>query len=527
MTTVVGFWSDHDPCFTVAVDGTLEIHVELERWQRVKERPADAAQVARTYLETTGRSVEDVDWWLTAPPSRVAQRWPSWAWLQHRPLRFLGHHHAHAAHAYLSSATTEGPVLVVVVDGGGYETEGTPLEAATACSVWSGEQGVVSPLDVMPLMASNVGSVWNRVTTEVFGLSAGPPLGDQAGSIMAMAAFASPDALLPLYERALRDDLSNALGFGNQGLAYWAEHAAAVRADFAFGLRAASALQTATEEYVRALVREWSGTRPWSGLCLSGGVALNSVLVGKLSAEYPQLGGVFVPPAPHDGGLSLGLVQASLRTKGHVAPGPLTPFLGRATEEAEVHQAARQQEIQVSSSDLDWVVAALARGAVGGFFGGPSEVGRRTLGNRSIIASPSSAWTRDRVNHLIKGRAWYRPLAPSLPVEGHEEWLASTPSPYMSSAVPATEALLRLAPAAVHIDGTTRAQGVREAWTPSFSALLQAWGDVSGCPVLVNTSLNRSAPICDTPRDALKTMKAARLDFMYFHDYGLVVTADT
>ncbi len=441
-------------------------------------------------------------------------------------MQFFGHHHAHAAHAYLSSATTEGPVLVVVVDGGGYETDGAPLEAATACSVWSGENGVVTPLEIMPLGASNVGSVWNRVTTEVFGFSAGPPQGDQAGSIMAMAAFASPDALLHTYEQALRDDLSDALGYGNRGLAYWAEQAAAVRADFAFGLRAASALQTATEEYVRELVHEWSGTRPWARLCLSGGVALNSVLVGKLSAEYPQLG-VFVPPAPHDGGLSLGLVQAFLRAKGDVASGPLTPYLGRATEEAEVHRAARQQGAQVSSADLDWVVSALARGAVGGFFGGRSEVGRRALGNRSIIASPSSAWTRDRVNHLVKGRAWYRPLAPSLPVEGHGEWLAATPSPYMSSAVSATDALLQFAPAAVHVDGTARAQGVREAWTPSFSALLRAWADVSGCPVLVNTSLNRSAPICDTPSDALETMKAARLDFIYFHDYGLVARADT
>lgn len=231
-------------------------------------------------------------------------------------------------------------------------------------------------------------------------------------------------------------------------------------------------------------------------LIFSGGCALNVLLNERIHSDG-GFSDIFVPPAPGDEGQAIGALVH--KTKAN-CPGP---FLGRTWGNSE----------EMPTQAIEDLVA----GKIVFWFDGRSEIGPRALGHRSILASAGSIASRRRLSEQIKGREWYRPVAPIVTAESAAEWFElSDLSPWMARAVKATQKTVDLAPAAVHVDGTSRLQTLEASENPVLHQILTEYGEVTGVPILLNTSMNLPGePICDSPRDAVKTFRQTQADVLY------------
>lgn len=244
----------------------------------------------------------------------------------------------------------------------------------------------------------------------------------------------------------------------------------------------AASIQEITERVMlRAAVwaREEIGS---PNLILMGGVALNCVS-NAVVARDAGFSEVWIFPNPGDAGSSVGAVAAHLER-------PLNwpgPYLGTRID----------RELDIAA-----VVRSLTTEGIAAVANGPAEFGPRALGNRSLLADPRPADMKDRVNR-VKGRERFRPFAPMIREEIlHRHFdVPVRHTPYMQFT-----ALCRSPgehPAVVHVDGSSRVQSVSRDQHPALHDLLTAWEDASGCPMLLNTSLNsRGEPLVNSWRDA-------------------------
>ena len=165
------------------------------------------------------------------------------------------------------------------------------------------------------------------------------------------------------------------------------------------------------------------------------------------------------------------------------------------------------------------VAAVAGLRAVGkevGCLPGAEGVGPRALGQRSILADPRREDARDRVNGVIKYREFWRPFCPSMLAEAAERYLVDhDDARFMIVAFKATDALKRDAPAVVHVDGTVRVQLVHKEVLPRYHDLIRAFAELTGVPVLLNTSFNvRGEPIVSTINDAIRTFYSTGMDVL-------------
>jgi carbamoyltransferase len=286
----------------------------------------------------------------------------------------------------------------------------------------------------------------------------------------------------------------------------------------------AASIQQHLEDVAVAYVRHWLERSGRSKVCLSGGVFAN-VLLNQRIADLPGCDGVFVFPAMGDGGLASGSAFSALRrTNGHAGPreaGSMVPhvYLGPEFSEAEIEVALRASELPYKRFDeIERVIARLVhQGRVVARFNGAMEYGPRALGNRTILYKtddPSvNAWLNKRLN-----RTEFMPFAPAC-LAGEEERLfhwnpASTRSArFMTITLDCTEWMKERCPAVVHVDGTARPQIVDAETNPSFHAIIRHYYELSGVPVVVNTSFNmHEEPIVCTPDDAIRSYRRGKLD---------------
>ena len=164
----------------------------------------------------------------------------------------------------------------------------------------------------------------------------------------------------------------------------------------------------------------------------------------------------------------------------------------------------------------DIAATELSRGKVIGWFQGAMEFGPRALGHRSILADPRDAATKDRVNELVKHREPFRPFAPAVIEEEAAAWFDLTglgDSPYMLFAVPVQREVRARIPAVTHIDGTARVQTVSRRVDPLFHRLIDRFGELTGVPVVMNTSFNvNREPIVCSPNDAIRCFLGTDID---------------
>lgn len=293
----------------------------------------------------------------------------------------------------------------------------------------------------------------------------------------------------------------------------------------------AASMQAALEE---VLIACWNGLAKRSGqkaLCLAGGVAFNCVANGKIFDATP-FEKVFVQPAAGDAGLSVGAAFAVNHgvlgrprefTMNHAYWGPQSS----ASEiRRVVDQAGSINDAEIAELDepalLQTTARHIAGGKIVGWFQGAAEWGPRALGNRSILADPRRPEMKDILNRRIKHRETFRPFAPSILEEATGEFFEKThPSPFMTFAYPVRPEKRAVIPAPTHVDGTARLQTVSREANPLYWKLLRAVGDLTGVPVVLNTSFNDNEPIVCRPEEALDCFRRTQMDVLILGNFIL------
>ena len=308
----------------------------------------------------------------------------------------------------------------------------------------------------------------------------------------------------------------------------------------------AASIQTVLEEVVLRLTRALAEETGAENLCLAGGVALNCVANGKILRDG-RFRRIWIQPAAGDAGGALGAALAAhylLEQRPRVAAGTgdsmKGSYLGPSFPQEEIEGRLRAAGARFLTVDDDCLlrltVDALAAEKAVGWFQGRMEFGPRALGNRSILGDVRSASMQSVLNLKVKYRESFRPFAPAVLREDAADWFElDEDSPYMllvaDVAAPRRRAMTdeeqRLfgidklkvprseIPACTHVDYSARIQTVHRETNPRFHALISAFKERTGCPVVVNTSFNvRGEPVVCTPEDAFRCFMGTELDML-------------
>ena len=294
----------------------------------------------------------------------------------------------------------------------------------------------------------------------------------------------------------------------------------------------AASVQLVTEDTLLKMAEYAYRESGSKNLCLAGGVALNSVANGRIMRESP-FENVFVQPAAGDSGGALGAAlyayhvllgkrRSFVQEHGYWGKGYETEDIVSAMDAAGVAYTRIRGEEEIAKAmarDLvDGKVISVARGRF--------EWGPRALGNRSILADPRREDMKEIVNTKIKFREPFRPFAPAILEERAADYYElsdadkSYPLRYMLAVYDARNDKRASIPAVTHMGRTGRLQTVRRDWNPLYHRVIECFGDLTGVPVVLNTSFNlRGEPIVNTPADALSTFARSGIDALYIGDF--------
>mgnify|MGYP006418636611 CR=1 FL=1 len=296
----------------------------------------------------------------------------------------------------------------------------------------------------------------------------------------------------------------------------------------------AASIQAVTEEVVLKMTRSLAKETSQKNLCLAGGVALNCVANGKVLRDG-AFENIWVQPAAGDAGGALGAALAayyvhkgqprSVSDHGDAMRGSyLGPDYSQANIEARLTQVGAKFESLTEVAMIETTAQALADGKAIGWFQGRMEFGPRALGGRSFLGDARSPEMQKLLNLKVKYRESFRPFAPAVLREDVSDWFEiDEDSPYMLMVADVAQkhrlqmseeemalfgidklnVLRSSIPAVTHVDYSARIQTVHEGTNPAYHALISRFKELTGCPVIVNTSFNvRGEPIVCTPEDA-------------------------
>ena len=319
-----------------------------------------------------------------------------------------------------------------------------------------------------------------------------------------------------------------------------------------FHMNIAASIQSVTEEIVLRITRNLAKEFDIPNLCMAGGVALNCVANGAILKDG-SFQNLWVQPAAGDAGGALGAAQAvwhselgNPRTiseeddmKGSYLGPSYTDSLIKAELEnmGAIFTKIPMGEVATTTANL------LAENNAIGWFQGRMEFGPRALGSRSILADPRSDTTQKNLNLKVKYRESFRPFAPSIMREHLSDWFElERDSPYMLLVANVRKELRKKMtdqeenlfgidklnvsrssiPAVTHVDYSARIQTVHQETNPLYHSLLKEFQEITGCPILVNTSFNvRGEPIVCTPSDAFRCFMGTDLDFLVIGNFVL------
>ena len=454
----------------------------------------------------------------------------------------VSHHLAHAYSAFAVSPFDKGAVMIV--DGVGnyrmdvtepipasdvshdlaresesyYRFDDTKLE--TVKKVWmEPSPGLLSDeFYNMP----GLGALYSRASSYIFGAW------DKCGEVMGLAPFGRLEAMNPLlkyrddenlevyewtadFRKPFFDDEEDWERSPNRP--HWEDLARRVQEDLeAVLLRRANWLHEATGE---------------KNLCIAGGVGLNCVANGRIVEETP-FENVWIQPAAGDDGIAIGCAYyGHLAHKGQKRTFIMRDaYLGRPYAEEDIIETASKTYVRMyttrkkSSDIISDTANLLVEGNVVGWFQGRSEFGPRALGNRSILADPRENEMKDLINDEVKHRQNFRPFAPAVLLErAHEIFEGDEESPYMLLVKKIRPEWVDRVAAIAHVDGTARVQTVRREDNPRYYDVIKAFGEMTGVPVLLNTSFNvRGEPIVEDPFDAMHCFLSTGIDVLVLHD---------
>ena len=534
--TVLGIGgSNHDFNVSLVINETNIVSIEEERLSRIRygmgpwyRNPISAA--LRYCLEDKGINLDDVD--LIVANDHLE---PAALVDIGQPIELISHHLSHAACAFLQSPLEKAAVLIIDGTGSAIREENNRRTLETI-SIGTGD-GTNLELRTLHTGARHVATAgWRYMTTNSWGslfeiMSDIFGFGEfGAGKLMGLSAYGDP-VFRNEIDRFVTVSTTGCPEFNPySGFTDWivdtlmtSGNAFQVRADMA------ASLQALYEAGLIALARHVRAETGRRALCLAGGCALNSVANQRLLASK-VFETVFIHPAPADSGTGLG---AALYGYHHLKGRSRTPsdtnregsiaYQGRTYSEDEVLDALNSHNVHFRRS-VDVVVEvanAICEQRVVGWFQGRSELGYRALGNRSILADPTSPTMRHWINSQVKGRETFRPLAPVAPIEFAADYFdIDGEIEFMERVVQVRPERARDIPAVTHVDLSARLQTVTASSNPTLHALLLELRSRGKPPVLLNTSFNTDGyPIVETPQDAITCFLASRLDLLIIGGY--------
>ena len=283
----------------------------------------------------------------------------------------------------------------------------------------------------------------------------------------------------------------------------------------------AASLQLRLEEVGFHILNQLHARTGLTDLALAGGVALNSVMNGNILRNTP-FRRLFVQPAAGDNGTALGVCyyihnQLLNQPRGFFMEGAYTgPEFSDEQIRAVLNDAGLAYEHYDDREVTQRAAHDIADGAVLGWFQGRMEFGPRALGNRSIIADPRRADMKEILNDRIKKREPFRPFAPSILEEHTAAYFEQDhPSPTMLMVYQVRADKRGIIPAVTHVDGSGRLQTVNPRVNPRYYQLIADFYELTGVPVVLNTSFNENEPIVCTPRHALDCFLKTKMDVLY------------
>ena len=541
----------HDSSACLMIDGKLVVALEEERFSRDKHTRAFPENAIEECLKFAGLSFDDIDHigvsikpthrWFTKTlyackrPHKAApfikhelingffkQRrfrgWYSQTFKQKQPpIHFVEHHLSHAAGSFLVSPYKDAAIMAI--DGSG----------EWACA-WIGEgKGDQVECFNETLFPHSLGSVYEAVTEfcgfkpnydegKTMGLA---PLGDAQRYIEQARKTVHVDD-----EGRIQVDLSyfsyQFWGYQRCAQKFYDTFGEPRKADAAFETRhhdVAAAFQQVLEECgikMANLLHKRTGA---DYLVIAGGVALNSVMNGRILRETP-FRDVYIMPAAGDNGTSIGAAAVvhhmelgSPRVAVHD-----NPYLGNEYSDECIESELKRYKLPYRQSDDVAADSAdlLEQGAIIGWFQGRMEIGPRALGSRSIIANPAYPAMKDKINSEVKFREAYRPFAPSATADRAAEFFdIEVEAPFMLKVCPVRQDKQSIIPAITHVDGSARLQTVRSETHPQYYQLITELGNRTGVPVVLNTSFNiQGEPVVESPRDAIRCFFSTGLDHL-------------
>ena len=546
---ILGFQSGHDVSYCILENGIPIIHEELERFTREKEPLGDGLDMA--FQRIPDGELSEISHICYGNPGGRIGRYQEKCGLEEADKKLkslnvdysiIGHHQSHAANAFFSSNFDE--ALIITIDGSGTDKvdwedvkseEGETETFSTAFTFWEGKGTKIKPIKRVDMFECTLGSPYKIFTRDIFGLSAGYPYGNQCGTVMAMACMGDSEK----YWKTFYDSIKKGGGgpsLHNKELcvkfkqmldnATDDKKKETLKFDISAGIQ--KAVEVIAQEYMTPIIEE---LKP-KNICMSGGVALNSVMVGKMYDWYDSIvEKIYVCPVPYDGGLSIGAAQYIYH---QVLDYPRVKwednsntYLGCSYDLESIQESLKEVKDKVIEKKVndDYVIDLLSKDDnVISVFGGGSESGRRALGNRSILADPRSPDMKDIINEKVKHRQWFRPFAPSIIAEDVKDWFEKDiESPYMTTVIKFKEKVRDKVPAVVHFDGSARLQTVTENDNKWYYNFIKKFKDKVGIPILLNTSFNDREPIVETPAHAIDCFLRTNIDYLYFREFGILV----
>jgi len=543
----------HDSSACLVIDGKIVAMLEEERFTRRKHTSEFPVQSIRGCLRLAGIGPRDIDhiavsiqptkdWpaklayglghlpqarpfvkhelWHAYFKQRTLHGWyrETYGEAQYRPpIHFVPHHTAHAAGSFLASPYEEAAILSL--DGSG--------EWATAF------MGVGRGVEVTRLQESffpmSLGSFY-EAATEFCGFK---PNHDE-GKTMGLAPFGDPSVFAPEVRDLARieDDGKISIDLSYFSYQFWGKTRCGERFHRVFGEprhpdapfaenhhNVAAAFQVGLEECALKLCRILRQHTQVRHLVLAGGVALNSVMNGRILRES-GFDDIYVMPAAGDNGTAIGAalyVSHTLLGQARVAVHD-DPYLGTAHDDSAIEALLKQCKLPYTrQADIAGVAAQLlADGNILGWLQGRMEIGPRALGNRSILANPAFPDMKGKINAEVKHREAYRPFAPSTPVESKDRFFdIKGDSPFMLKVCDVWPQMQSRIPAITHVDGSARLQTVDARINPLYHELLTRFGAITDVPVLLNTSFNvQGEPIIESPEQAIRCFFSTGLDYL-------------
>ena len=561
----------------IVCDGRLIAAVEEERFNRVKYAAGFPVQALRYCLKEAGLTLGDVDHVAVPrnPYARLATkivyalRMPSFARERAKVLvKFQGipealaqafdtdpktiraqfhrieHHQAHLASSFYCSPHEQAALL---------SADGLGDFASTMWGAGNGRSMEIAGAITFP---HSLGLYYSAVTQYLGFLK----FGDEY-KVMGLAAYGQPEQLEVFRDIVRFEEGSRGNGF-KLGLDYFSHHhtgpdmswaeadktptlgrlfsegmekrlGPARRADQQLEQRhrnLAASLQARLEEVYLGMLRRLAERTRLKAVCLAGGVAFNCVANGKIFDATP-FEQVYVQPAAGDGGLSVGAAffvwhQKLRKPRSFVMD---HAYWGPEYSREEIRSAidasgVAQKGCAIAELKEEELVrraaTIIADGRILGWFQGRAEWGPRALGNRSIVADPRKPEMKEILNRRIKHREIFRPFAPSILAEATGEYFEkSHPSPFMTLAYAVRPAMRDKIPAPTHVDGTGRLQTVTRDANPRYHALISAFRDLTGVPVVLNTSFNDNEPIVCRPEEAIDCFQRTQMDALVLGDF--------